>query len=191
MSFAATFSLPAVRGRVRRVRGGLAARAAVQSAGAAVPLGASVKVKDAITVFHAPKHKAGLALQGVVGTVEKYNDLTEDGSALLSSTQPLTVRFSVPGPEGKPVSFVTHMTVEELEVVEGAPAGAAAAGAAGGAAAGGASAGGTGGGAFAAQLAAGDVVEVRAPVPAHRSACLRGGARGARVACARRGAVHR
>jgi hypothetical protein len=107
-----------LRARAPRARrcaaAGLRVCAAVQSAGAAIPLGSRVKVTAPITVFHAPKHKAGLALQGVVGVVEKYNDLTEDGNALLSSTQPLTVRFSVPGPEGKPVSFVTHMCVEEV-----------------------------------------------------------------------------
>jgi hypothetical protein len=107
---------PLLRSRAPRARHCAAAspRAAVQSAGAAVPLGSRVKVTAPITVFHAPKHKNGLSLQGVEGVVEKYSDLTDDGSAHLSSTQPLVVRFSVPGPEGKPVSFVTHMTVEEV-----------------------------------------------------------------------------
>jgi hypothetical protein len=62
-------------------------RCSVESAGAAVPVGSRVRVKDAITVFHAPKNKAGLSLQGLVGSVEKFSDVAPDGLALLSSTQ--------------------------------------------------------------------------------------------------------
>ncbi len=106
----------ALRGAARRVRSrcGAAARASAQSAGAAHALGSRVRVKDAITVFHAPKSKAGLSLQGVVGVVEKYGDVSPEGE-LLSCTQPLVVRFEVPGPEGKAISFTSHLTPEEVE----------------------------------------------------------------------------
>ncbi len=72
-----------------------AARCSVESAGAAVPVGSRVRVKDAITCFHAPKHKAGLSLQGLVGTVDKYSDVAPDGLALLSSTQARRWRLRV------------------------------------------------------------------------------------------------
>jgi hypothetical protein len=161
MSLVASFTLPARASRVRRCRSG--ARAAVESAGVAIPIGSSVRVKESITVFHAPKNKGGLQLQGLVGTVDKYSDLTPDGSAILSSTQPLVVRFEVPGPDAgsKPISFVTHMTIDEVDAVAGGAAAAAAGAAAGAGAKGGAAAGAAAGGAFAAQLAAGEVVQAR------------------------------
>ena len=43
--------------------------AAVQSAGAAFPIGSRVRVKDSITVYHVPKMKTGIALLASAPTV--------------------------------------------------------------------------------------------------------------------------
>ena len=77
------------RARPQRLRASTAPRAsaAAQSAGASVPVGSRVRVKDSITVYHVPKQKTGLALSGMEGVVEKHADVAPDGKSLLSATQ--------------------------------------------------------------------------------------------------------
>ena len=77
------------RARPQRLHASTAPRAsaAAQSAGAAVPVGSRVRVKDSITVYHVPKQKTGLALSGMEGVVEKHADVAPDGKSLLSATQ--------------------------------------------------------------------------------------------------------
>ena len=83
-------------------------------------------------------------------------------------------------PDGKAVSFTTHLTPSEVEMLGTAPAAAGGAAAAAGAKAGGvASAGAKAGSAYAKHMAEGEVFEVRYAAT-RRSACARRG-RGAFV----------
>jgi hypothetical protein len=124
MPLLACAALPSAAGARRGCRG--AARrccvraSAAQSAGAAHPVGSKVKVVGDIVVYHVPKQKAGLALKGAVGVVEKHADVAPDGVSLLSCTQPLLVKFELPGADGgKPVSVLSHLTCAEVEAVAG------------------------------------------------------------------------
>jgi len=173
MAFSLATSAPRCA-RPQRLRAALPPRASAAGApstGAAVPVGTRVRVKDAITIFHAPKLKAGLSLQGMEGVVEKHADVAPDGS-LLSCTQvraaaaaaaahwrvgalalsvcvalpvqqPLLVRFELPaGADGKKApSFLSHLTPAEVDVVAAASAAVAASAGAAGPAAGAAASG--------------------------------------------------
>lgn len=92
------------------------ASGAVESAGAAFPVGSRVRVKEDVTVFHAPKAKAGMSLKGLEGVVERHADLAPDGKSLLSATQPLVVRFELAAVDGaKPVVFASHLHTHEVD----------------------------------------------------------------------------
>jgi len=89
----------------------------VASIAAPAFVGQKVKVKAPITVFHVPKTKgAATQLQGLTGTVAALADVHTDGT-LLSCTMPLKVELSVSAPDGAPVKFMAHLTVEEVELL--------------------------------------------------------------------------
>ena len=70
--------------------------------------GARVRVTKSITVYHVPKAKEGMDLQGLDGEV--VTDVREYKGLELSSNLPWKVRFELEGKEGaKPRKFFAHL----------------------------------------------------------------------------------
>jgi len=70
--------------------------------------GSLVKVASPITVYHVPKFKTGIQLEGMTGTV--IDNVQEYKGQELSTTQPWVVEFSKEA-DGKQVSFKCHFEV--------------------------------------------------------------------------------
>lgn len=82
------------------------------SAGTIGP-GAKVRVTSPTTVFHVPKQKSGLQLEGMVGEVVERADLY-DGKQL-SANLPLKVSFEFDD-GGKKIKFIAHVAEHEVEL---------------------------------------------------------------------------
>lgn len=90
---------------------------------AALSEGSRVRVTAPIKVFHAPKYKAGLDLQGKEGVVVQPNVCDykhHDGQKhQLSANLPVKVQFLVPPPsgEGKEIKVLAHLAENEVEAL--------------------------------------------------------------------------
>lgn len=74
-----------------------------------------MRVKQSIMVYHAPKRKEGLDLEGLEGEVMAYVD--DYKGKKLSSNLPVKVRFVLDNEEGKQSKFFSHMAPDEIEAV--------------------------------------------------------------------------
>ncbi|CAG9460854.1 unnamed protein product [Pedinophyceae sp. YPF-701] len=107
-SAASTFSAAPVRGAGRPQRG-----ASVRCAASKFAPGAKVKVTAPITVYHVPKNKDGIMIEGMVGEVA--DDVSEYKGKKLSATFPVKVKFTKDnGADAKPTTFMVHMIEDEL-----------------------------------------------------------------------------
>lgn len=71
-----------------------------------LPEGTRVRVKQSIKVYHAPKRKVGLDLEGMEGEVLSYVD--DYNGKKLSSNLPVKVRFLLNN-DGKETKFFSHL----------------------------------------------------------------------------------
>ncbi|PNH02746.1 Ferredoxin-thioredoxin reductase, variable chain [Tetrabaena socialis] len=76
--------------------------------------GQKVKVVSSVKIYHAPKHPAGIDLNGMEGTLVK--DVTHFKGKVLSANLPFKVEFVIPG-ETKPVKFLAHLGEDELQAL--------------------------------------------------------------------------
>ena len=81
--------------------------AAAPARAAAIGEGARVRVAAPVTVFHLPKFKEGLQLQGLEGEVQA--NVGEFQGATLSANLPLRVALAARDAEGKEVKVVAHL----------------------------------------------------------------------------------
>jgi len=73
-------------------------------------VGDRVRVVSDAVVYHHPKHKAGLAVRGLVGSVSGLASVARDGSgAALSANRPVVVQFEEP-------RLTAHFEEGELEL---------------------------------------------------------------------------
>jgi len=78
--------------------------------------GQTVRVTQAVTVYHAAKHKAGLNLEGMEGTVLGVID--KHNGKELSANLPVKVQFKLPAEDGgKEGKLIAHLTEAEVEAV--------------------------------------------------------------------------
>ncbi|KAL4457686.1 hypothetical protein ABPG75_012551 [Micractinium tetrahymenae] len=127
MQHAATLQQPFAAGSARPLRRTAARRAAAATDGAApvaaLSEGSRVRVTAPVKVFHVPKYKAGLDLQGKEGTVVQANVCDykhHDGKQhQLSANLPVKVQFLVPPPsgEGKEIKVLAHLADDEVEAL--------------------------------------------------------------------------
>ena len=71
-----------------------------------LPEGTRVRVKQSVMVYHAPKRKEGLDLEGMEGEVQAYVD--DYKGKKLSSNLPVKVRFLLDN-DGKETKFFSHL----------------------------------------------------------------------------------
>jgi hypothetical protein len=79
-----------------------------------LPEGTRVRVTQSLKVFHAPKRKEGLDLEGMEGELLSYVDVYKGKQ--LSSNLPAKVRFLIDN-DGKESKFFTHLAQDEFEAV--------------------------------------------------------------------------
>ena len=79
-------------------------------------VGDKVKVTSPITMYHVPKNKQGIALEGMTGEV--VEDVTTYKGQELSATQPFVVAFEIPNEGGKPTKFKGHFEESEIALAE-------------------------------------------------------------------------
>ena len=61
-----------------------------------------------VTVFHAPKHKSGISLEGMEGTVTAV--IKEHKGKELSANLPIRVQFALPADDsGKEAKLIAHL----------------------------------------------------------------------------------
>jgi len=71
-----------------------------------LPDGTRVRVTQALKVFHAPKRKEGLDLEGMEGELQGYVDIYKGKK--LSSNLPAKIKFLIDN-DGKESKFFTHL----------------------------------------------------------------------------------
>ena len=70
--------------------------------------GARIRVSQEVKVFHAPKHKSGLSLEGMEGTVTAV--VKEHKGKELSANLPIRVQFALPAADGrKETKLIAHL----------------------------------------------------------------------------------
>eukprot|EP00210_Caulerpa_lentillifera_P005661 g5414.t1 len=84
---------------------------------ASLKAGLRVRVVTSIVVYHVPKSKQGLDLEGMEGDL--IADVRHVAGQELTPNYPWKVQFQrIPPDGGKPSKFFVHLKPEELEVVE-------------------------------------------------------------------------
>ena len=82
-------------------------------AAADISTGARVRVSQPVTVFHAPKQKSGLSLEGMEGTVTAV--IKEHKGKELSANLPIRVQFILPADDsGKEGKLIAHLVRSPL-----------------------------------------------------------------------------
>lgn len=78
-----------------------------------IKAGDKLKVNASRLVYHAPKHKDGLDINGMEGTlvevIEKYQGKT------LSANLPYKTQFMIPKDDGRDMKLIVHLAAGEFE----------------------------------------------------------------------------
>ena len=78
------------------------------SAASDIQPGARIRVSQPVTVFHSPKHKPSLSLEGLEGTVTAV--VKEHKGKELSANLPIRVQFALPAADGgKETKLIAHL----------------------------------------------------------------------------------